>query len=63
MVLGYDTLQVSAPQALLALLGPASPAPAGCPDGRSLGDSLRAALVTRAAKTWANQGLRWAEPI
>lgn len=45
VVLGYDTLRVSAPHALPVFLGAVSPTPAGCPQGRSLGDSLRAELM------------------
>lgn len=63
VVLGYDTLTVSAPRIILVLLGAVTPAPAGCLDARSLRDSLRAVLTSCAAKTWPKPALRWAELI
>ncbi|KAK4809113.1 hypothetical protein QYF61_004049 [Mycteria americana] len=65
VVLGYDTLRVNAPHAILVFLGAVTPAPAGCPHGRSLGDSPRADLMSHIQNiTVTNQefGLSTNEP-
>lgn len=61
VVLGYDTLRVSAPCALLVFLGTVSPTPAGGPDGRCLGDSLRQGL-SKPGLGMAKTNIKWLLP-